>query len=105
MEQFDQWTRRLFLAGLALWVGLAVFDLISAGGLYLILGALVLFLGLKNMGLLVLGTRHQMLPEKVDTFLSRYGNHKGLAIYVTLFIGLYVVIGLLLILSGFKVGL
>lgn len=105
VEKFDFWTRRIFMGGILFWLALAIFDVLSLGALYAVLGLLVCFLGIKNTALLIMGSREERLPQKVSNFLIRYGTQKGLAIYVSLFIALYLVIGFLLIFSGIKVGL
>lgn len=105
MELFNKYSRWIFMLAVVVWLTLAISQRVSLGYLYALLGGIVLFLGLKNIVLLLWASREGELPDKAKGFIESYGARKGLVIYLTLFIVFYLLVGSLLILSGIRTGL
>lgn len=100
MDKIDKVTRKIFYAGILVWCICAGFKLIDLPTTYITLGILVGMLSIKNIAIVVLGVRNNQLPEKMTQFTDRYGSKKGITIYSLFFIGLYLLIAVLLIISG-----
>lgn len=99
----DKWSRWVFIIGIVLWTIAALLNLLPLPKLYALLGILVIYLGIKNFILVVIGLRRGQLHEKINTLVEKYGVRKGVSVYVVFFVAVYILIGMLLIVAGLTV--
>lgn len=99
----EKWSRWLFIIGIVLWTIAALFRLLPLPTLYILLGLLVCYLGIKNIVLVYIGLKKDHVHEKIQPLVDKYGIRKGVTIYMVFFAALYILIGLLLIAASFVV--
>ncbi len=100
--QFEKITKMILYLGIAFWLILAAFRLVSYETLYTILGVLVLFLAGKNIYLLYQSRDGVNMHIKVQECVNRMGYRNGIIYYVTFMIGIFLLVGVLLVVYGLK---
>lgn len=96
----EKWTKGVFYIGVIIWLGLAVFHVVSQPMLYLILGVLILVVGLKNAVLLYRAGCGGEVHVKIWTLMDRMGDRNGLLYYATFMVALVLLGGAMLVVYG-----
>lgn len=97
MELIEKIFKPLLLIATALWLILAAFQILSVDQLLVYVGVLSLLMGVRNLLILNISAKSGKLHEKIQFYVDRYGRRDGLIRYAIMLVGLYLVLGLLLI--------
>lgn len=97
MEILDRFFKPFLLVATMIWVALAGFHLMSTEGLLIYLGVMIICVGIRNLIILNISYRTNVLHEKIQSYVTRYGYKKGIIYYGILLILLNFVLGIILI--------
>lgn len=100
--QFEKITKIILYLGIAIWLVLAAFHLASYETLYALLGVLVLLLAGKNIYFLYQSRNGTDMHIKIQECVNRMGYRNGIIYYVTFMIGVFLIVGILLLVYGLK---
>ena len=97
MEFLEKIFKPLILLATVVWVILAGFQLLSVEQLLVYVGVLSLRMGVRNLLILNISQKSGHMHEKIQFYIDRYGMRKGLIRYAVVLIGVYLVVGVVLI--------
>lgn len=97
---YEKITKSIFYLGIICWLILAAFRLVPYDTLYVLLGALVLFLAVKNIVILFQSMKGNEMHVKIRELVSRMGYRNGIIYYAIFMIGIFLLIGVLLVVYG-----
>lgn len=98
MDMINKIFKPLYLLAAIGWLLLAAFHLLSTEGLLIYLGVMTIGIGIRNLVILNVSYKTNVVHEKIQSYINRYGIKKGLIYYGILMILLYIIFGLVLIL-------
>ena len=94
MELIEKLFKPLILVATLVWFVLAAFRILPVNQLLIYVGVLSILMGLRNLVILNIS---QKLHDKIQFYVDQYGLKKGLVRYAIMLIGVYLVLGFLLI--------
>lgn len=97
MEFIEKIFKPLILIAAVLWLGLAAFQVLPTNLLLVYVGVLSLLMGIRNLIILNISQRSGKLHDKIQFYVDRYGERDGIIRYAIMLIGVYLIIGLMLI--------
>lgn len=97
MNLLEKVFKPLILAAAVVWLVLAGFQLLPVNILLIYVGVLSVLMGLRNLLILNVSYRSGTLHPKIQFYVERYGKRTGLIRYAVVLIGVYLVLGLILI--------
>ena len=93
MELIEKLFKPLILVATLVWFVLAAFRIL----LLIYVGVLSILMGLRNLVILNISQKSGKLHDKIQFYVDQYGLKKGLVRYAIMLIGVYLVLGFLLI--------
>ena len=97
MELIEKFFKPLILIAAVVWFFLAAFRLLSVDQLLIYVGVLSICMGIRNLLILNISQRTGQLHQKIQFYVDQYGVKKGLIRNAVVLIGVYLIIGVLLI--------
>lgn len=102
---FHKISQKIILLAALIWAVIAFFQLIPLRYIYVYFGALVLYIGLQNMIILNLGVKKGEIPAKITHYQERFGEKNGVIFYALFSIVMFIVFGIIIIVSAFQIAL
>lgn len=97
MELIEKLFKPLILLATVIWFVLAAFRILPVNQLLIYVGVLSILMGLRNLVILNISQKSGKLHDKIQFYVDQYGLKKGLVRYAIMLIGVYLVLGFLLI--------
>lgn len=97
MELIEKLFKPLILVATLVWFVLAAFRILPVNQLLIYVGVLSILMGLRNLVILNISQKSDKLHDKIQFYVDQYGLKKGLVRYAIMLIGVYLVLGFLLI--------
>lgn len=97
MDFIEKVFKPLILLATIVWFVLAAFRLLDVPQLLIYVGVLSIAMGVRNLLILNISQRSGELHPKIQFYVDQYGLKKGLIRYAIVLIGVYLVVGLMLI--------
>lgn len=97
MELIEKIFKPLILLATVVWFGLAAFRVLPVNQLLIYVGVLSILMGVRNLLILNVSQRSGKLHDKIQFYVDQYGLKKGLMRYAIMLIGVYLILGIVLI--------
>jgi len=102
MEKYQQISSKIIIGLSALWLILVITKSMSIGLSYMYLGGLGILIGIQNIILLNISQRTGKLPKKILVIAESRGTNSAIKSFVAINILLYMIVGAIAMVSGFK---
>ena len=97
MELIEKVFKPLLTLAVLVWMVLAVTQTLNTAQLLIYAGVLSVLMGVRNLLILNISYRTNQYHEKIQAYVERFGLKTGLIRYSVILVGVYIVLGVLLI--------
>ena len=100
MEKFQKISSKVVIALALVWAALTFTHMIPVKISYMVIGGLAAYIGIQNIILLNWGLKIGKMPNKITYQIEQHGHNKGIKNFVVINVLLYLIIGIVVIVSA-----